>query len=170
MAPLAGGCENDLGFAAPGCGFGLRFFESHPTITRTSIRYQTTLPVQGGLGSNSEEGTVKSSVKVTGLDRLRTPLLAVVVGETTDKKLPTTLQSLDSAANGELTRAFAAGDFSGKSDQTALLYPKRGPKRVLLVGSGKAEEMSRAQARRCGAVAARRAVSLNAAAKVSTSG
>ncbi len=102
---------------------------------------------------------MKSSVKVTGLERLRVPLLAIVVGEATNEKIPASLQTYDAALNGELTRVFTAGDFSGKSDQTAMVYPKTGPKRVLLVGAGKLEEISRAVVRKCAAVAARRAVS-----------
>jgi leucyl aminopeptidase len=99
-------------------------------------------------------------VKIAALDRVRAPLLAVVVGEAALKKLPAALLGLDSALNGELTRVLAAGDFTGKSDQTVLFYPKKGPKRVLLVGAGKAEEMSRSLVRRCAAVAARRATAL----------
>jgi len=108
----------------------------------------------------SEEGTVRSSVKVAALERIRAPLLAIVVGETADKKLPSTLVDIDSFLNGELSRVFGAGDFAGKSDQMALLYPKKGPARLLLVGAGKAEEMSRAVIRRCAAIVARRAASL----------
>jgi leucyl aminopeptidase len=71
---------------------------------------------------------------------------------------------LDAVANGELSRLAAAGDFVGKADQTALVYPKTGPKRVLLIGAGKAEEMARSTVRRCAAIAARRALSLKVSA------
>ncbi len=107
---------------------------------------------------------MRSSVKVTSLERVRTPLLAVVVGESLEGKLPESLQPLDSVVNGELTRVVAASDFSGKLDQTAIVYPDKGPKRILLVGAGKPEEMSRATVRRCAAVAARRALTLKASA------
>jgi leucyl aminopeptidase len=91
-------------------------------------------------------------------------MLAIVFGEAESKKLPASMLDFDSALNGELTRVVAAGDFSGKSDQSVILYPEKGPKRVLLIGAGKAEEMSRAAIRRCAAIAARRAVSLNVSA------
>ncbi|MFC1639764.1 leucyl aminopeptidase [Gemmatimonadota bacterium] len=104
---------------------------------------------------------MRSSVKVVALEQVRTPLLAVAVVELSRKKLPNSLVGLDTALDGELSRAVAAEDFSGKAEQTTLLYPSRGPKRVLLVGTGKVEEMSRATVRRCAAVAARRAVALN---------
>ena len=103
---------------------------------------------------------MRSSVKVVALEGVRAPLLAIAVGEISRKKLPNSLLGLDAAMNGELSRVLAAEDFSGKPDQMTLLYPKRGPKRVLLVGAGKGEEMSRAAVRRCAAVAARRAVAL----------
>jgi len=88
-------------------------------------------------------------------------LLAIVVGEAEKKKLPASLLDFDSALEGELARVVAAGDFSGKTNQVAVLYPRKGPKRVMLVGAGTAEEMSRAVVRRCAAVAARRAVSMD---------
>ena len=76
-------------------------------------------------------------------------------------QLPPALLGLDASLDGELSRALAAGDFSGKSDQTVLLYPTKGPKRVLLVGAGKPEEMSRSVIRRYASVAARKAAGLN---------
>jgi len=133
------------------------------------VRLQNDGELAGGPGKDlgfsaqtRKEGTVKSTVKVTALERVRAPLLAVVLGETPHKKIPESLAGLDSLLEGELSRIIDSGDFSGKVEQMALLYPKTGPKRLLLVGAGKAEEMSRAALRRCAAVVARKALSLNA--------
>ena len=55
-----------------------------------------------------------------------------------------------------LGRLFAAGDFTGKRDETALLYPPGPAGRILLVGMGKADEISRGAIRRAAGAAARR--------------
>ena len=59
--------------------------------------------------------------------------------------MPPSLAALDQATGGALGRLFAAGDFSGKKDETALVYPPGPAARVLLVGLGKVDE-SRARA------------------------
>jgi len=86
-----------------------------------------------------------------------TPLLAIAV---TRGGLPASLASLDQAAGGALARLFAAGDFSGKKDETALIYPPGPAQRVLLVGLGKVDETSRAGVRRAASSASKRARSL----------
>jgi len=86
-----------------------------------------------------------------------TPLLAIAV---TRGGLPASLASLDRAAGGGLSRLFAAGDFSGKKDETAILYPPGPAQRVLLVGLGKVDETSRAGVRRAASSASKRARSL----------
>jgi leucyl aminopeptidase len=103
---------------------------------------------------------VKSSVKVVPLERVSSPLLAVAVGELPARKVPTSLLGLDSGADGELSRLLASEDFVGRSDQTAVVYPKKGPKRLLLVGLGKPEEITRGAVRRAAAIAARQALAL----------
>jgi leucyl aminopeptidase len=85
------------------------------------------------------------------------PLLAIAVGR---GGLPSSLAALDRAAAGALGRLFAAGDFSGKKDETALIYPPGPAARVLLVGLGKPEEISRTGIRRAASTAAKRARSL----------
>jgi leucyl aminopeptidase len=82
------------------------------------------------------------------------PLLAIAVAR---GGLPPSLAALDQAAGGALSRLFAAGDFSGKKDETALVYPPGPAARVLLVGLGKPEEISRANVRRAASTAAKRA-------------
>ena len=86
-----------------------------------------------------------------------TPLLAIAVGR---GGLPASLAALDQGTGGALDRLFAAGDFSGKKDETALIYPSGPAPRVLLVGLGKPDEASRTGIRRAAAAAAKRARSL----------
>ncbi|MDQ3136639.1 MAG: leucyl aminopeptidase [Gemmatimonadota bacterium] len=83
-----------------------------------------------------------------------TPLLAIGVGR---GPLPASLAALDRDGGGALGRLFTAGDFSGKKDETALVYPPGAAARVLLVGLGKADEISRAGIRRAASTAAKRA-------------
>ena len=88
-----------------------------------------------------------------------TPLLAVLLPS--GAKLPASLEPLDKAGGGVIGRAFAAGDWKGKRDETLLLYPAGGKaQRVLLIGLGKAEEIDRNALRRGAAVAAKRARTL----------
>jgi leucyl aminopeptidase len=101
---------------------------------------------------------VKSSVKVVPLERVSAPLLAVALGELSNNKVPSSLLSLDTNLGGELGRMLAAGDFTGKPDEVAVMYPSKGAKRVLLVGLAKSEEITRGAVRRSAAIAARKAV------------
>lgn len=83
-----------------------------------------------------------------------TPLLAVLV---TEAGLPASLGRLDGQTNGAIGRLMAAGDFRGKRDETALLYPDGPASRVLLVGLGKPAAADRNAVRRGVAVAVKRA-------------
>jgi leucyl aminopeptidase len=83
-----------------------------------------------------------------------TPLLTILLSR---GGLPPSLAPLDRALNGGLGRLLTSGDFSGKRDETALLYPEGPAQRVLLIGMGKAEEVSGASIRRAAAIAAKRA-------------
>ena len=90
------------------------------------------------------------------LAQVETPLLAVALAQ--GSAVPASLAELDRAAGGVVTRAIAGGDFKGKRDETALLYPGSAkPERLLLVGLGKPAEVSRTAVRRAAAVAAKRA-------------
>ena len=86
-----------------------------------------------------------------------TPLLVVALGR---GNLPPSLAALDQAAGGAINRVLASGDFSGKKDETAIIYPSGPTSRVLLVGLGKSEEVDRSAIRRAAAVAAKRGRSL----------
>src|SRR6266705_6391077 len=102
-----------------------------------------------------------SSAVATPLAQVETPLLAVALGQ--GGSLPASLGELDRAAGGVIARAMTSGDFRGKRDETALLYPNGGKaERVLLVGVGKPGEVTRSGIRRAAAVAAKRARALGA--------
>jgi len=83
----------------------------------------------------------------------QTPMLAIAVMR---GGLPGSLAELDRAAGGALQRLSAAGDFTGKRDETALLYPPGPAGRILLIGMGKSEEVNRAAVRRAASVATKR--------------
>jgi leucyl aminopeptidase len=86
-----------------------------------------------------------------------TPLLAIALPR---GRLPSSFEALDKGTGGALSRVFSSGDFTGKKDEVAVVYPSGPAARVLLVGLGKAEEIDRGMIRRAAAVAAKRARSL----------
>jgi leucyl aminopeptidase len=83
-----------------------------------------------------------------------TPLLALAL---TRGPLPASLAALDQQTGGAIGRVLSSGDFTGKRDETAVLYPSGPAARVLLVGLGKAEEVDRGVLRRAASIAAKRA-------------
>ena len=96
---------------------------------------------------------IKSSDVTLPLAQVETPLLAIAVAQ--GSALPASLAELDRAAGGVVARAIKSGDFKGKRDETALLYPGGAkPERLLLVGMGKGGEVTRNAMRRAAAVAA----------------
>ncbi len=104
------------------------------------------------------------ALAVAPLEGVDTPLLAVAVPKR-GKALPAELAALDAATGGLLAPLFASGEFGGARDEVAVVHAA-GPaaRRVLLVGMGRPEDVSRAAVRRAAAVAARRARSLGAGA------
>lgn len=72
--------------------------------------------------------------------------------------------AVDWALGGAIRDLIAGGDFKGKLDETAVLYPRGAipARRVLIVGLGKAEEFNLDRVRRASATAARRARDLGA--------
>src|SRR5881397_3623682 len=104
---------------------------------------------------------IKSSDVTLPLAQVETPLLAIALAQ--GSALPASLAELDRAAGGIVARAMISGDFKGKRDETALLYPGGAkPLRLLLVGVGKPGEVTRNNVRRAAAVAAKRARALGA--------
>ena len=86
-----------------------------------------------------------------------TPLLILLVPQGPQ---PASLASLDKASGGVIARCYAAGDFTGKKDETALLYAEGPRPRLLLVGVGVPGEGSRTAVRRATAIGSRRARTL----------
>ena len=72
------------------------------------------------------------------------------------------VSAIDKAANGAIQKIWKQGDFEGKLQQTATLYPQdeTGIGRVILVGLGKVEDFSADKLRRAGAKAGQTARSL----------
>jgi leucyl aminopeptidase len=104
------------------------------------------------------------SVVVAPLEAVETPALAVAVTKQ-GKVLPAPLAALDARSGGLLGPLFAAGEFGGARDEVALVHTAGLPaRRVLLVGMGKAEDITRSSLRRAAAVAARRSRALGAGA------
>jgi leucyl aminopeptidase len=86
-----------------------------------------------------------------------TPLLALAL---TRGPLPASLAALDKQTGGAIGRVLSSGDFTGKRDETAVLYPSGPASRLLLIGLGETEEVDRGAIRRAAAIAAKRARSL----------
>ena len=102
---------------------------------------------------------VTSNTVSVPLAQIDTPLLAIALAQGTT--VPGSLVELDRAAGGVVGRAITSGDFKGKRDETALVYPGGAkPERVLLVGLGKPGEVTGNAIRRAAAVAAKRARAL----------
>jgi len=72
--------------------------------------------------------------------------------------------AVDAALGGAISDLIAGGDFSGKTGEVAVLYPRGAipARRVLVVGLGKAESFDLEGVRRAAAVAIKRARDLNA--------
>jgi leucyl aminopeptidase len=87
----------------------------------------------------------------------QTPLLAIALAR---GQLPPSLEALNKSTGGALERVFGAGDFSGKKDETSILYPGGPAGRILLIGMGKDQEVTRGTVRRAAGVAAKRARAL----------
>jgi leucyl aminopeptidase len=86
-----------------------------------------------------------------------TPFLALALSR---GKLPPSLEALDKGTGGSIGRVLSSGDFTGKKDETAVLYPSGPAPRILLLGLGKPDEIDRTSIRRAAAVAAKKARSL----------
>jgi leucyl aminopeptidase len=98
--------------------------------------------------------TALAQAQVAGYE---TPLLAIALGRS---KLPQSLDALDKGTGRALDRVLSSGDFVGKKDEVAVVYPTGPAARVLLVGLGKVEEIDSAIIRRAAAIAAKRARSI----------
>lgn len=95
-----------------------------------------------------------SSVTAAAPAGFSTPLLAVLVPS---GGLPPSLAPLDQQAAGALSRLYGSGDFNGKKDEMAVVYPAGPANRIVMIGLGKPEDLSRTILRRAAAAAGKRA-------------
>ncbi|HQR17394.1 MAG TPA: leucyl aminopeptidase [Gemmatimonadales bacterium] len=95
-----------------------------------------------------------TALRKADLASVSAPLLIVAVPQ---GPLPASLAALDASTGGALGRLYAAGEFTGKKDQVASVYPAGPAARVLLVGSGDAAKASLRTVRRAASVAGKRA-------------
>jgi leucyl aminopeptidase len=93
---------------------------------------------------------MKTSISTKPLASVESPLLAIIVVQGGAQPLK----------DASLERAFSTGDYKGKKDETLLVYGAGKAERVLLVGVGKTNEITRSSIRRAAAIAAKRARSL----------
>lgn len=75
------------------------------------------------------------------------------------------VEAVDQALGGTIAELIASGDFSGKAQQVAVLYPRGAipARRVILVGLGAAETLDAEAVRQAAAVAAKKARDLQVA-------
>jgi leucyl aminopeptidase len=103
---------------------------------------------------------MNGTVVAAALETVEAPLLAVAVPKQ-GKALPAALAALDEKAGGSIGRLFASGEFTGARDEAVVVHTSgAAAARIVLVGMGKSEDLTRASLRRAAAVAARRAKSL----------
>jgi leucyl aminopeptidase len=104
---------------------------------------------------------VKIDVKQGAIQEQTTDMIVVNLFEGVTEPGGATAAA-DRALGGQLQELLALGDFKGKLNDTALLYPSQGfpARRVLMVGLGKQEEFDLDKVRQVSATAARKARSL----------
>jgi leucyl aminopeptidase len=95
-----------------------------------------------------------SSVNAAAPAGFATPFLAMLVPQ---GGMPASLAAVDRQTGGAIERLYGSGDFTGKKDEQALVHPIGPASRILLLGVGKGEDVSRTILRRAAAAAAKRA-------------
>jgi leucyl aminopeptidase len=90
------------------------------------------------------------------LSAVKTPALVIGLFEKAGALTPG-VAALDEAVGGKICAVVGSGDFSGKSEETSLLYVDAagGPERICLVGLGKRERFSSERLKTAAAAAAR---------------
>jgi leucyl aminopeptidase len=99
---------------------------------------------------------MKISVKFGAAEKESTDVIAISLFENV-KKIPSELSSLDKASGGFISNLLQNKDFTGKLNETVMIptYKKAIPKRILLVGLGKATELSSDKVRQAAGTATR---------------
>ena len=100
---------------------------------------------------------VRLDASESTVEDIRTPLLVLHIFER-DKAPVGFVAKVDQLYGGAISRVLQSGDFTGRKEDTLLLYPPSavGIERVLLVGVGKREEHTVERLRRAIGVAVRR--------------
>lgn len=93
--------------------------------------------------------------RVADAATLATPLLIVLVPS--GSELPASLQALDTAIGGAISRAWQNGDFTGKRDESLLVHPGTAATRVLCLGLGDLATAPDGALRRAAMIAGKRA-------------
>lgn len=89
---------------------------------------------------------------------------ALIIYKSQDTDLLNAAKSVDEALNGAITEVIEAGDFTGKSEETLIIYSRGviSAKRVIIVGLGETDKFSTEVIRRATAVGVKQARSLKA--------
>lgn len=89
---------------------------------------------------------------------------ALIIYKSQDSDLQNAAKSVDDALNGAISEVISTGDFTGKSEETLILYSRGAipAKRVIVVGLGETDKFSIEVIRRATAVGVKQARSLKA--------
>lgn len=89
---------------------------------------------------------------------------ALIIYKSQDSDLQNAAKSVDDALNGAISEVISTGDFTGKSEETLILYSRGAipAKRVIVVGLGETDKFSVEVIRRATAVGVKKARSLKA--------
>lgn len=95
-----------------------------------------------------QDTTIRTEVaEFLDIEQRREALLVALT--TNDGTLPKRLQALDQICSGAISGLLKSGDFSGKKDQSIILYSnEKGPARICLVGLGEESSVSDESIRR----------------------
>ena len=90
-------------------------------------------------------------------------IVSLLDWETNDKPLTGAVGAVDDAMGGAIRELVASGDLKGKLNQTAVLYPRGAiqAERVIVVGIGKAQDLTLDKVRQAAGTAAKKARDLN---------
>ncbi len=99
---------------------------------------------------------MRISVKFGAAEKESTDVIVISLFENV-KKIPSELSSLDKASGRTISNLLQNKDFTGKLNETIMIptYKKAIPKRILLVGLGKATELSTDKVRQAAGTATR---------------
>jgi leucyl aminopeptidase len=105
-----------------------------------------------------EAANLNFHIKVGAVPHEPSDLIVINLFEDTRQPVGAT-GAVDQALSGQISTLISAGDFRGRTNETALLYPLGAipPRRILLVGLGRREKFDLDKVRQAAGTAARRA-------------